>query len=114
MLTKNLRNSYSSDHIPVDIAVNHPELEALLVSGDAVMSTDLTNSSESFRNSRGIRQLELLLGSLGQIRHKQAKVGFSSRVSIESRCREMAASLGRPFSNKMGYSLDRLSSVSFY
>lgn len=113
-LTKNLRSSYSRDHIPVDIAVNHSELQALLVSGDAVMSTNLTNSSESFRNNRGIRQLELLLGSLGQIRHEQATVDFSSHVSIKSRCREMAASLGRPFSNKMGDSLDRLSSVSFH
>ncbi|MGE8499652.1 MAG: hypothetical protein ACN6O6_19280 [Pseudomonas sp.] len=116
MLTKNLYTPYSRDHIPVDIAVDIPELQAALASGDMEMSTQLTGDTAGgrVRNKRGISQLEILIGPLGQVSHEQAKVEYFSHTHLESKCREMAAALGRPFTYKMGDSLDRLRSVSVY
>ncbi|HLD67115.1 MAG TPA: hypothetical protein VJA19_13820 [Pseudomonas sp.] len=113
-LKKNLSGPYSGDMIPVEINFKDPALQSLMSKGRLNVSSSLSDSSRFFPNKRGLSQFEFLIGPLGNVDHENAKVDFYSHVNMEVRCEEMASALGRPFSYKLGDSLDRLDSVVFY
>ncbi|WP_330959337.1 hypothetical protein [Photobacterium sp. 53610] len=105
--------------VPTDIRLAYPHLQAKLDNHQILLSTEITNNSprESLRRIQGrggMNQLEIELGSLGTVRHEYGKVDYSTSSSLDQRCRNMAAQLGRPFTFTMGDSLDRLESVTFY
>ena len=113
-LVKNYKNAYTRYSIPVDIVIAQPDLQAKLASHEIQMSTDITHSSAGHLNRKGTKELELQLGTLGEITHEHTKVGYLTHGKLEEKCRQMAAAAGRPFSYHMGDSLDRLTAVSFY
>ncbi|KDM91654.1 hypothetical protein KCN56_14345 [Photobacterium galatheae] len=110
------RQGYSGYALPTDIQLGYPHLQAKLDSHQILISTEITNSAPGAfqRRNRGMKQMEIELGSLGAVSHESGKVNFSTSHSLDKRCRDMAIELGRPFTFAMGDSLDRLKSFTFF
>ncbi|MDO6707577.1 hypothetical protein [Photobacterium sp. 1_MG-2023] len=112
-------HGYYAYTVPADIQLGDPHLQTKLDNSQIYLSTEITNSSQRYilrhnQGKRGLRQLEIELGSLGPVNHEYGKVTDYVSSSLDQKCRKMAAEFGRPFSFSMGDSLDRLSSVAFY
>lgn len=114
LLVKSITSPYSRDSIPADVRFESANLQALLEQEKIVISSNLTENTQSFRNSRGLTQFEILIGQMGIIQHEHSKVDIYSHNSLKTECEAMASALGRPFSFHMGDSIDRLASVIFY
>lgn len=112
-LTKTYRSSYTRYDIPVDIQVQEPRIQRHLDEKKIFFSTQLTHGRYRI-NRKGITELELYIGSMGEVEHVNGQVNYLKHRKLKKQCQEMAVSFGRPFTYTMGESLDRLQKISFY
>ncbi|WAF87810.1 hypothetical protein NRL37_10295 [Metapseudomonas otitidis] len=114
LMVKDLASAYSYDEIPVEVRFADPDLQALVSQQKVQVTSAITDRSTPFRNKRGLKQFEFIIGPVGTVNHENAKVDFHSHTDLAVKCEHLAGALGRPFSYKLGDSLDRLASVVFY
>lgn len=112
-LTRLYSSRYGIYRIPATVTLDQPELQTRLDNREIFLSTQLSNGAMSPLDKRPMSQVELFVGSLGEITHENAKVSYYEHAHLKQRCRDMAAGLGRPFSFTFGDSLDRLEAVAF-
>ncbi|HCW90363.1 MAG TPA: hypothetical protein DHU56_09980 [Marinobacter sp.] len=95
-----------------DLVFNDHSLQNMVESLDVLVSMPVDSGAKSDMFMGRLDQIDLRIGSVGKVEHKNGRVAMDTHAILRERCRKLAIDMGRPFTFFMGDTLDRLVSVS--
>lgn len=101
------------DEMHADLIFNDHGLQNKVENKDVLVSMPVDSRAKSDMFMGRLDQINLRLGSLGKVEHKNGRVAMDTHANLRTRCNKLAISMGRPFTFFMGNTLDRLVSVNF-